>query len=68
MATDKQSLQTIVAEYFRGKTHYEIVAEAQSLLNRTCIVCGRPGSSLCELHAADERTECQRQQHVEVII
>lgn len=33
-----------------------------------CIVCDKPGGFLCELHAADERTECQRQKHVEVII
>lgn len=35
----------------------------QSLLRDffICLVCGKPGSRLCEMHAADERTEIERQ-------
>jgi hypothetical protein len=104
MATDKQNLQAIVAEYFKRKTPQQIMAEVESILKistgagtricrhcrglkewsrtnsnlcrscdyggtRLCLVCRRPAANgLCELHAADERTECQRQKHVEVII
>ena len=58
--TDRQQIQKIVADYFSRKTSAEIVAEVESMLAQ-CPVCTDGDGPLCELHAADERTEVERQ-------
>lgn len=55
--TDRQQIQRIVADYFARKTSAEVVAEVED----NCMICTEHGSKLCELHAADERTEIERQ-------
>lgn len=36
---------------------------------KLCLVCRKPAAGdLCELHAADERSEVERQSHVEVFV
>lgn len=53
MATDKQNLHSLLRKMLDPDNTFVNWYE--------CMICGAPADGLCELHAADERTETFRQ-------